>query len=133
MFKTPLRLVGLTAALAATGGACFSLGAAVTSTAAGPGAVSLASETEVAGPLFRFVQRSYNPGSDDSFQRTATCPVGYRAMAGGGHTSEVNLFMTDSIRGSNPRSWNVRWETEGDVPINPVDITVVALCKNLDA
>lgn len=132
MFKTPLRLVGLTAALAATGGACFSLGAAVTSTATGPGAVTLASD-EVAGPAFRFVSRSFDPGPSDTFQRSATCPVGYRAMAGGGHTSQTNLFMTDSIRNTNSRSWDVRWETEGNATTNPTDVTVVVLCKNLDA
>lgn len=133
MFSKPLRLISLTAALAVTGGAGFSLGAALTSTAVGTGAVSLASSTEgVPGPPFRYISRSTNPGPSTVFFVSATCPTGYRALAGGGHTSNSDLFITDAYRDTgNPRIWYTRWETENNGSQDPSDVTTVALCRKI--
>ncbi len=133
MFSKPLRLIGLTAAMAVTGGAGFGLGAALTTTTVVPGAVSLASSTEgVPGPTFRYIEHSTNPGPSSTFFVTATCPVGYRAVAGGGHTSNVDLFITDSYRDASIlRQWHTRWETENNASQDPSDVTTVALCRKV--
>jgi hypothetical protein len=133
MFSKPLRLIGLTAAVAVTGGAGFGLGAALTTTTVVPGAVSLASSSEgVPGPTFRYIEHHTDPGSNTTFFVTATCPFGYRAMAGGGHTSNVDLFITDSYRDASAlRQWHTRWETENNASQNPSDVTTVALCRKV--
>jgi hypothetical protein len=130
MFSKPLRLISLTAALALTGGAGFSVGAALTSTAAVTGGASLASSAEVIGPPFRYITHNVNPGPSTSFFVTATCPFGYRAVAGGGQTSNVDLFITDSYRDTGaPRSWHTRWETDNNASQDPSFVTTNALCR----
>jgi hypothetical protein len=133
MFSKPLRLISLTAALALTGGAGFGVGAALTSTAAVTGGVSLASSTEgVAGPNFLYISHHTDPGPSTVFTVEATCPIGYRAMAGGGTTSNSNLFITDTLRQpGSPRLWVTRWETEDNVSMDPSDVTTVALCRKI--
>ena len=75
---------------------------------------------------FEVVHTQVDPGSSTTFQEGATCPGDKRPIAGGGHTTEVNLFMTDSSPGGS--SWFVRWETDNNTSVDPSQIDVWALC-----
>ena len=75
---------------------------------------------------FELVHISVDPGSSETFNESATCPGDKRPIAGGGHTSSVNVFMTDSSP-SGP-AWFVRWESDNDVAVNLSEIEVWALC-----
>lgn len=102
-------------------------------TALPAGGADSAPAGEGTGPTWQYVSSVTNPGTSTAFNATATCPVGYHAMAGGGYTSQANLLLTDSHRGGSLRSWHVRWETDDDLSANPENIAAVALCrKGLD-
>lgn len=72
------------------------------------------------------VYSSADPGAGTSFSHIVPCPEGKRAIAGGGYTSEGNLFITDT----NPldTAWLVRWETDNNATANPTFLTVYATC-----
>ena len=43
---------------------------------------------------------------------TAVCPAGKRALAGGGSTDQLSMFLTDLTIG--PTTLNARWESDND-------------------
>lgn len=73
------------------------------------------------------VQNSVNPGSASAFNASANCPVGKQAIAGGGFISSTDAFITDS-RPTDIDTWGVRWETEDEAAIDPVNIDVYVTC-----
>lgn len=75
---------------------------------------------------FELVQTNVDPSSATVFSSNATCPSGKRAIAGGGQTDNVNLFMTDSLPDGN--TWAVRWETDDNATQDPGSVQVFALC-----
>jgi hypothetical protein len=75
---------------------------------------------------FEIAHTSVNPGSSGTFSGSATCPGDKPAIAGGGHTSNTNLFVTDSWPSGS--SWFVRWESDNDVAQDPTAVEVWALC-----
>jgi hypothetical protein len=67
------------------------------------------------------------PAENSEFYVELECPIGTRAIAGGGTTNQDNMFMTDSLALTDPEAWGVRWETENDALVTP-EIFVYALC-----
>jgi hypothetical protein len=72
------------------------------------------------------VHTSVDPGSSSTFNASATCPGDKRPIAGGGHTSSVNLFMTDSSPFGS--GWDVRWESDDNATLDPTAVEVWVLC-----
>jgi hypothetical protein len=75
---------------------------------------------------FELVQTDVDPTSGTVFFSNATCPAGKRPIAGGGQTSQVDLFITDSAPTSN--GWVVRWESDNNATQDPSSVQVFALC-----
>lgn len=76
---------------------------------------------------FELVTETIDPEPADFFFLTTDCPGDKRAIGGGGSTSNVNVFITDSFP-SAESSWFVRWETDDDVTADPSEVKVWALC-----
>jgi len=72
------------------------------------------------------VSEVHDPGSGNFFILDATCPEGKRPVAGGGKSTDPNMFMRDS--GPSTNSWIVQWETEGNASVDPGAFTVYAAC-----
>jgi hypothetical protein len=129
--STPVRRLGLVFAAGLVAGTSFTAGIAVASgwTDRGQDAEATLVAAAQAGPQFQFVERARNPGPSSAFQNSVTCPLGFRAIAGGGLTSASNLAITDSYRSSSPpRQWVVRWETDDSVVADPATVTTQAVC-----
>lgn len=75
-------------------------------------------------------ETSYDPTPGSTFIVTTVCPVGRRALAGGGAIGTVNAFITDS-RPDSFDAWYVRWESEGNATLDPTQITGWVLCAPL--
>lgn len=79
----------------------------------------------------QLVQSTVNPTSGNLFSRTATCPAGKRAVAGGGSLAAFNTFIAGSgpeTGGPNPQGWSVVWKTTNNATVDPPSLTVWALC-----
>jgi hypothetical protein len=76
---------------------------------------------------FELVTNTVDPNSvEDAFSGSATCPGDKRAIAGGGSTDTINLFVTDSYPDGG--SWWVHWETDDSAGADVNSLTVYALC-----
>lgn len=75
---------------------------------------------------FELVSNTVDPGSSNVFSSSAVCPGDKRAIAGGGSTDTIDLFVTDSYPSDG--EWTVRWETDNNAAADPGDVTVWALC-----
>jgi hypothetical protein len=83
---------------------------------------------ELAGANLRFAQSpARNLPADDVHNGFVNCPLGFHAVAGGGHTDRAELFITDSFPGP-PRRWNIRWESDNDTVVDPSAVNTYALC-----
>jgi hypothetical protein len=78
------------------------------------------------------VDDDFDPLAASAFSFTTDCPVGKRALTGGGDTTAFDLMITDSHPKAdvslNPDGWKVRWETDNGVQVNPSRVRVWALC-----
>jgi hypothetical protein len=74
------------------------------------------------------VSSDTDPAQASTFTGSASCPIGERAIGGGGNVDVSEVFLTDSVPSNGQQGWSVRFESDNDVPRNPSSIQVWAMC-----